>query len=48
MLSIRDFHKKFSERQGSNMSDFELISLIIAIINLVVMILLKYIDHIKK
>lgn len=30
------------------MNDFELISIVIAIINLIVMILLKYIDHIKK
>jgi len=37
-----------SERQGSDMSDYQMLSIVIAILNLIVMILLKYIDHIKK
>ncbi len=30
------------------MSDYQMLSIVIAILNLIVMILLKYIDHIKK
>ena len=42
------FYMETSERQGSDMSDYQMLSIVIAILNLIVMILLKYIDHIKK